>query len=76
MRLTPVAGIFLHGPHFGDRYGIAQTLLEALEQAQVSLLALSCTISSISLIIRQQELAAAQLVLGKTFAAPVESSTE
>jgi aspartokinase len=72
MRLTPVAGIYLHGPHFGDRYGIAQTLLEALEQAHVSLLALSCTISSISLIIRQQELAAAQLVLGNTFEAPVE----
>lgn len=72
MRLTPVAGIFLHGPHFGDRYGIAQTLLEALERAQVRLLALSCTISSISLIIRQQELAAAQLILGKTFEAPVE----
>lgn len=72
MRLTPVAGIFLHGPHFGDRYGIAHTLVSALEQAHISLLALSCTISSISLIIRQQELAAAQLVLGNTFAAPVE----
>ena len=70
MRLTPVAGIFLHGPHFGDRYGIAQTLVEALEQAHVTLLALSCTISSISLIIRQQELAAAQLVLGNTFRRP------
>ncbi len=73
MRLTPVAGIFLHGPHFGDRYGIAQILTEALEQAHVSLLALSCTISSISLIIRQHELAAAQLVLTNTFAAPVEA---
>ena len=72
MRLTPVAGIFLHGPHFGDRYGIAHTLMEALDKAHVKLLALSCTISSISLIIRQQELAAAQLVLGDTFAAPVE----
>jgi len=72
MRLTPVAGIFLHGPHFGDRYGIAHTLVSALEQAHISLLALSCTISSISLIIRQHELAAAQVILGKTFAAPVE----
>ena len=72
MRLTPVAGIFLHGPHFGDRYGIVHTMLEALERAHVSLLALSCTISSISLIIRQQELAQAQLILGKTFEAPVE----
>ena len=72
MRLTPVAGIFLHGPHFGDRYGIAHTLVGALDAAHISLLALSCTISSISLIIRQQELAAAQLILGNTFAAPVE----
>ena len=68
-----MAGIFLHGPHFGDRYGIAQILMEALEKAHVSLLALSCTISSISLIIRQHELAAAQLVLTETFAAPVEA---
>ena len=73
MRLTPVAGLFLHGPHFGDRYGIVHTMLEALEGAHVSLLALSCTISSISLLVRQQELAAAQLVLGNTFEAPVES---
>jgi hypothetical protein len=72
MRLTPVAGLFLHGPHFGDRYGIAHTLVAALEKAHISLLALSCTISSISLIIRQQELAAAQVVMGNTFAAPVE----
>ncbi len=72
MRLTPVAGIFLHGPHFGDRYGIALTLLQALEKARVTLLALSCTISSISLIIRQQELALAQMVLGKTFEAQVQ----
>ena len=46
MRLTPVAGIFLHGPHFGDRYGIAHTLVAALEKAHIKLLALSCTISS------------------------------
>jgi hypothetical protein len=72
MHFTPVAGLFLHGPHFGDRYGIAHTLVDALEKAHISLLALSCTISSISVIIRQQELAAAQVVLGNTFAAPVE----
>lgn len=72
IRLTPVAGVFLHGPHFGDRYGIAQVLTEALEGAHINLLALSCTISTISVIIRQQELAAAQLILGQTFAAPVE----
>ena len=71
MRLIPVAGIFLHGPHFGDRYGILDALVEALEKAHVSILALSCTISSISVIIRQHELAAALLVLGQVFEAPV-----
>ena len=71
MRLIPVAGIFLHGPHFGDRYGIVHALVEALEQAHVTILALSCTISSISVIIRQQELAPALLVLGQIFEAPV-----
>lgn len=71
MRLIPVAGIFLHGPHFGDRYGIAHALVEALEQVHVSILALSCTISSISVIIRQQELAPALLMLGQVFEAPV-----
>ncbi len=71
MRLIPVAGIFLHGPHFGDRYGIVNALVEALEQVPVSILALSCSISSISVIIRQQELAPALLVLGQVFEAPV-----
>jgi len=71
MRLTPVAGIFLHGPHFGDRYGITHALVEALEQVHVTILALSCTISSISAIIRQQDLAPALVVLGQIFQAPV-----
>jgi aspartokinase len=71
MRLTPVAGIFLHGPHFGDRYGIANTLVEALERVHVTILALSCTISSISVIIRQQELTQALLVLSERFDGPV-----
>lgn len=73
VRFTTVAGIFLHGPHFGDRYGIVHTLVEALGKARVPLLALSCTISSISLIIPQGELAPALLVLGNTFEAPVAS---
>jgi aspartokinase len=71
MRLTPVAGIFLHGPHFGDRYGIAHSLVEGLDRARVTILGLSCTVSSISVIIRQQELAPALLVLSKRFEGPV-----
>ncbi len=32
MRLTRWRGIFLHGPHFGDRYGIAQTLVDSMKR--------------------------------------------
>jgi hypothetical protein len=67
---TPVAVIFVHGPHFGDRYGISQTLVEALERAEVRLLALSCTVSSISVIIRQQDMTPAVQMLEQTFEVP------
>lgn len=66
-RLSPVAALFFHGPHFGDRYGIADTLVKALEGVNVSLVALSCTVSSISLVIRQEDLPAAVQVLTETF---------
>jgi aspartokinase len=66
-RLTPVAALFFHGPHFGDRYGIADTLVKALKRENVSLAALSCTVSSISVIIKQEDLPAAVQVLTETF---------
>jgi len=66
-RHSLVAAVFLHGPHFGDRYGIADTLVKTLERAKVSLLALSCAVSSITAIVREEELPTALQVLGKTF---------
>jgi aspartokinase len=69
-RQTPVAAIFVHGPHFGDRYGIAHTLVQSLERAHLLLLALSCAVSSITVLVRQQDLAAALQVLGETFEVP------
>lgn len=67
-RQTPAAALFFHGPHFGDRYGIADTLMQALEQVQVAPLALSCTVSSISVMLKEKNLAAAMEVLSRTFA--------
>ena len=64
---SPVAALFIHGPHFGDRYGIAHTLVRALESRGVSLRALACTVSSISVIIREEELVAAVEALEATF---------
>jgi aspartokinase len=69
-RQRRVATIFIHGPHFGDRFGIAHALAEALEKVRIRLLALSCSVSSISAIVRQRELATALQALEKTFEVP------
>ena len=53
--LGPVAVFFLHGPHFGDRYGIANALVKALQKVGVPLLALSCTVSSISFVVQASD---------------------
>ena len=62
-----VAALFIHGPHFGDRYGIADTLTAALENAGVTLMAMGCTVSSISVVISDKELAKAVQTLDATF---------
>ena len=64
---SAVAALYIHGPHFGDRYGIANTLVRALESGGVSLLALGCTVSSISVIIREEDLVAAVQALEASF---------
>ena len=46
--ISPVAVFSMNGPHFGDRYGIASELLTAFDKAGVDLLALSCSIHSIT----------------------------
>ncbi len=66
-RLSPMAALFFHGPHFGDRYGVADTLVKALDRVNVALVALSCTVSSISAIIKEEDLPAAVRVIMETF---------
>ena len=46
-RPSPVATFSFNGPHFGDRYGIANELLHAFNENRIDLLALNCTIASI-----------------------------
>lgn len=61
------AVLFIHGPHFGDRYGIAYTLTTALENAGVTLMVMGCTVSSISVVISNEDLAKAVQTLDATF---------
>ena len=71
-RKGPVAALFLHGPHFGDRYGIAETFVTALRKGGIQLLALSCAVSSISAIIAGSDPDKAIEVLSSRFQTPGE----
>jgi aspartokinase len=63
----PVSVLFVHGPHFGDRYGIADAFVTALRDGGVSLLALSCAVSSISAVIDGNHTDGAVEALGARF---------
>ena len=62
-----VAALFIHGPHFGDRYGIARTLTAALKNAGIRLRAMGCAVSSISVVVAAGDLAKAVQTLDATF---------
>jgi aspartokinase len=66
----PIGLFHLHGPHFIDRYGIADALVKSLQQAAVTPVALSCTLSSISLVVDARNLDAAGKALERGFHVP------
>ena len=63
----PVAIIFFHGPHFGDRYGIADATFSTLSNADIEVVASGCSSSSVFLVLLQDDIDKAEEVLGKTF---------
>ena len=63
----PVAIIFFHGPHFGDRYGIADATFSTLSNADIEVVASGCSSSSVFLVLVQDDIDKAEEVLGKTF---------
>ena len=54
--ITGVVVFSMNGPHFGDRYGIAFDLMNSLEKNGVDILCVSCTIASITGVIRSSQL--------------------
>jgi aspartokinase len=63
----PVGIIYFHGPHFGDRYGIAEATFSALSQANIKIVASGCSASSVFVVLAQDDLARAENVLSNTF---------
>jgi aspartokinase len=66
----PVAIFSMNGPHFGDRYGITSELLAALDQSNVSLRALNCTVASITGAVLGRDLDAALEAIQGCFEVP------
>jgi aspartokinase len=65
-----VGAVFLHGPHFGDRYGITNALVTALANAAITPLAISCAVSSMSVVVRTSDLESTLHALQSRFQIP------
>jgi len=66
----PAAVFSMNGPHFGDRYGITSELLAALGRGGVPLLALNCTVASITGAVPDRDLDAAVEAIQGCFEVP------
>jgi len=69
---SPVEMVSFHGPHFGDRYGIADTALGTLEKKGLPILAAGCTGASVYIIVPAQRSAETKQILSDVFDTPNE----
>lgn len=65
-----VALVRVLGPHFDIRPGTSGLLFEALEQAGITVFSISTTITSSMCVIPDDQVAAAERVIGRTFDIP------
>ncbi|MBW2202538.1 MAG: hypothetical protein JRF52_00195 [Deltaproteobacteria bacterium] len=68
---TPVGLIYFQGPHFGDRYGVADSAFGALSRKSIPILAVGCSVSSIYLVLPQERLEESKTLLTEAFELPL-----
>ncbi len=73
---APVELIYLHGPHYGDRYGIADAAMGALAEVKVPLIAMACSSSSIHMVVADGDARHAATGLSRAFVVPGEGDME
>ncbi len=71
----PVDILFFHGPHFQDRYGIAETVFRSLQHSPISLHAVGCTGTSVYLALNTGEIEQVKELLSEGFTVPDYTST-
>ena len=69
---SPVEMIYFHGPHFGDRYGIADTALGTLRNKGLPIIAAACTGASVYIIVPEKQSAEIKQILSGVFDTPNE----
>jgi aspartokinase len=70
----PVEIVFFYGPHFGDRYGIAEATLEPLEGCGIHPMATACSGSCVYLVLPEGRSEEAVRILSQAFEIPRASS--
>lgn len=66
--------LFFHGPHFQDRYGIAEAAFSALDPSSITLHAAGCTGTSIYMIVDGGEAERTREMLSKAFTIPAQAT--
>jgi len=70
---SPAELVFFQGPHFGDRYGIADVAVEALAGGGVQTVAVVCSGACIYIVLPEGKSEEAVRVLAETFEIPMVS---
>jgi len=65
--LYPVGILFFHGPHFGDRYGIADAAFSSLLEAGIKVISSGCSSASVFFVMAEDDLNRAEEALSKAF---------
>jgi aspartokinase len=68
--VSPVELICFHGPHFGDRYGIADTALGTLRRKGLPILVAGCTGASVYIVVPENRSESAIEILSNAFDTP------
>jgi hypothetical protein len=67
---SPVELVYFYGPHFGDRYGIADSVFRTLAAKSIPILAAGCSGSAVYLVLPQGKAQDARTTLSDAFEVP------
>lgn len=67
---SPVELVYLHGPHFQDRFGIVEIVFSALKSGNIEIIAAGCAGTTIYIALPHKQGESASQILQKTFIIP------